>query len=285
MKKGNTTKYILLTFVVAFLCSPVFANIDVITAADLSKKLRAKEKVTIVSVRKIADYKKAHMRNAIHIDLKALCNPGKPEGILKSPAEVAKLLGAAGISNMANIVVYDDGKMKSAGRMYWILKYLGAENVSVLHRDLPAWKAARIMVTKAPTPTKKTTFAPKINKAMCVDKAAVKGRNGALLVDVRKPEEFKGTSTKPVSKGHIPGAVNLPHENLLQVNGALKAKPEIEKAAKAAGLSPDKEAIIYCASATRAGLVYMILDGLGYNKIKVYEGGYNEWEVGNKLEK
>jgi len=284
----KTIKLFVLSFVVVFLGTQFLAaQGDVITAADLGKKLKAKENLTVISVRKPADFKKSHMKNAINIDLKKLASDTDPKGILKSPEDIAKILGQAGIDGKGLIVVYDDGKMKYAGRFYWILKYLGVENVKVLHRDLKQWQAARLPVTKTPTPVKATTFTPNINKSIFVDEAYVKAHKAsAVLLDVRPPNEFNGTSTKPESKGHIPGAKNMEYTQILKENGALKSKTEIENIAKGVGATADKEIILYCGTSTRAGIVYLAFTTiLGYKNVKVYDGAYNEWVVNNTVEK
>jgi len=284
----KTMKLLVLSFIVVFLGTQFLAaQGDVITAAELGKKLKAKEKLIVVSVRKPVDFKKSHMKNAINIDLKKLASDTDPKGILKSPDEIAGILGKAGIDGKGLIIVYDDGKMKYAGRFYWILKYLGVENVKVLHRDLKQWQAARLPVTKSPTPAKATTFTPNLNKTISVDEAYVKTHKAsAVLIDVRPPDEFNGTSTKPESKGHIAGAKNMEFTQILKENGALKSKAEIETVAKGVGATADKEIILYCGTSTRAGIVYLAFTTiLGYKNVKVYEGAYNEWVVNNPVEK
>ena len=281
------TMKILVLGLIVLLSSQFVAAQDVISAADLGKKIKAKENLTIISVRKPADFKKSHLKNALNVDLKKLASEVEPKGILKSTDEIATILGKAGIDGTGLIVVYDDGKMKYAGRFYWILKYLGVENVKVMHRDLKKWQAARLPVTKSPTAVKAKTFTPKVNKAIFVDEAYVKANKAsALLLDVRPPDEFNGTSTKPVSKGHIPGAVNMEYTQILKADGSVKSKAEIEGIAKGLGATADKEIILYCGTSTRAGIVYMAFTTiLGYKNVKVYEGAYNEWVVNNAVDK
>jgi thiosulfate/3-mercaptopyruvate sulfurtransferase len=286
----KTYQSFILSLVLVFI-APLFlsAQTDLITPAELSKKIKAKEKITLVSVRKEADYKKAHLKNALHVDLKKLAKEGEPKGILKSPEEMAKYFGSKGISGKGLIVIYDDGKMKYAGRAYWILKYLGAENVKIMHRDLTKWRSARLMVTKAPTKVKPTTFNLNVNKDIFVDMAWVKAnykKPNVVLIDVRPPDEYHGTSTKPVTKGHIPGAKNMEYTKVLRENGELKSKAEIQNLADAVGATADKTIILYCGTSTRAGIVYFAFKNiLGYPNVKVYDGAYNEWVVSNPVEK
>ncbi len=286
----KTYQTFLMSFMLVFL-APLFlsAQTDFITPAELGKKLKAKEKVTIISVRKASDYKKAHLKNAIHVDLKKLAKEGEPKGVLKSPEEMSKYFGSKGISGKGLIVIYDDGKMKYAGRAYWILKYLGAENVNIMHRDLAKWRSARLLVTKAPTKTKPVTFNLKVNKNIFVDTDWVKAHlkdPKVVLVDVRPPDEFNGTSTKPESKGHIPGAKNLEYKKVTNENGILKSKSEIQNLVNGVGATPDKTIVLYCATSTRAGIVFFALKNiLGYPDVRVYDGAYNEWVINNPVEK
>ena len=70
------------------------------------------------------------------------------EGLLKSPAELAELFGSKGITETSNIVVYDGGSQKYSSRIYWTLKYLGASNVKLLHKDMDMFKKSRVLLQK-----------------------------------------------------------------------------------------------------------------------------------------
>ena len=90
----KTIKLLVLSFVVVFLGTQFLAaQGDVITAADLGKELKAKENLTVVSVRKPADFQKSHMKNAINVDLKKLASETDPKGILKSPDDIYDIIG------------------------------------------------------------------------------------------------------------------------------------------------------------------------------------------------
>jgi rhodanese-related sulfurtransferase len=75
--------------------------------------------------------------------------------------------------------------------------------------------------------------------------------------------------------GHLPGAINLPHD---QVRG------------RAAELLPDKQAfiVVYCASAPcqNSAIAARTLDALGYTNVAEYVEGKQDWvEAGLALEK
>ncbi|QYJ73979.1 rhodanese-like domain-containing protein [Shewanella sp. FJAT-52076] len=73
---------------------------------------------------------------------------------------------------------------------------------------------------------------------------------GAMLVDVRTPEEY--------AAGHIEGAINIPYEEV----AAEFAKRAIDK---------DTSVVLYCRSGRRSGVANDALNAAGFTQ--VYNGG------------
>ncbi len=258
---------------------------DLITAQDLSKSLKS-GKIVLVSTRTAADYKKVHITGAVHVNHSELYKDSPVKNMLKSSDEIAEILGSKGITETKTIILYDDGTGKYAGRLYWILTYLGAPDVKVLDGHMDAWKAARKPVTKNPTKIKPAKFTAKPDKSKIATMAEVKA-GSAVIVDARSPEEYKGTATTELKKGHIPGAVNVEFKNMMDAKGKLKSADALQKIFSAAGVTKDKQVILYCESGVRAGIVYFALTSmLKYTKVKVYDGAYLEWQANasNKVE-
>ena len=278
----NTIKS--LTLIIAFLFTATIgiAQGDLITAKDFGKTIKDKNTV-VVSTQSSKNYGVSHIKGAVHLDHKKLYKDGKPEGLLKSTDDMAKIFAEAGISNTNSIIIYDDAKDKYAGRVYWILKYLGVEDVKILEKDMKAWRSARVPLTKAPAKAKKATFTAAVNNDVIVDMAWVKSHlddASVAIVDVREVAEFKGTSTSPKSSGHIKGAINLNWETLVNAKGVLKDKATIESLFKSAGITADKTIVFYCATSVRAGLPYFVAKTiLDYPNVKVYDGAMNDWET------
>ena len=126
--------------IVLFLASAVSAQ-DIISATELAKISKNKD-VVVVCATSAAGYK-VHVTGSVNVPHSSLCKNEPVRNVIKSPAEMAKELGAKGVSPDKTIVVYDEGSAKYSGRMYWMLKYLGAPNVKMLDGNLKAWKAKR----------------------------------------------------------------------------------------------------------------------------------------------
>ncbi|MDP2422715.1 MAG: sulfurtransferase [Bacteroidales bacterium] len=259
----------------ALTLSPLFAQ-DLISVEDLAKGLQ-NTSLVIISAGTEAEYAKVHISGAISLPYNSFDKAGTPEGILVDDAEMAKIFGAKGVTEKTPIVVYDEFDGRYASRMYMLLKYLGAKDVKMLDGGMEAWKKGRKPVTRNPSTISKTTFtAAPVKKYMATAQEVSSPKANTVLVDSRSPGEFKGAENN--SKGHLPGAINIEYKELLDANGMLKVKAELEKVYASKGISKDKEIILYCSSGVRTGLHFLALNAiLQYPNVKIYDGGYNEW--------
>jgi len=262
---------------------------DIITAAETAKLMK-NDNVVVVSTRTAADYKKVHITGAVHVNHSDLYKGGPVKNMLNSPQEIAQVLGAAGISESQKIILYDDGSGKYAGRLYWILSYMGANDVKVLDGHMKAWRAARKPVTKNPTNVKAATFTPNINNDLIASMNEVKasiGSTNTAIIDARSSSEFAGQSETALRKGHIPGSINLEYTSVMDAQGKLKSGDALQKIFSDAGITKDKKIILYCESGVRAGIIFLALkSALNYPNVKVYDGAYSEWQSvsSNKVE-
>jgi len=238
-----------------------------------AKQLKAMKGVVIIDTRKASDYAKNHIKGAINLPITVMEKPGTIKGLLKSPTQIAAKLGEHGITRDSKIVLYCKTGT-NAGRMYWVLQYVGAKNVSILNGQFKAWFAARGPLTKVKPTIKKVTFTPAVNKSVLASKAYVKSKtksSSTVIVDARKAEDFKA--------GNIPGSKSLPKENVVNANYSFKDKAALQAMFTKVGAVANKEIILTCKSGSRAGTMYFLLkEVLKYPKVKVYDGSYNEWK-------
>jgi thiosulfate/3-mercaptopyruvate sulfurtransferase len=279
----KTIRNFLMTGIAFLLVSTtVWAQGDLISAADFMKLYKTNKSLVVIDASKAGDFKKSHIKNAVNIPNGDL-NTDADHGFLKSDADLAKVFGDKGVSNESTIVVYDGGSQKPASRVYWVLKYLGASNVKILHKDMATFKKSRVPLTPMAAKKKATTFTVHVNHAIAANLDDVKAGK-AKLFDARDANEFAGTTEK--SKGHIPGAINLSYKEMQDANHAFKTKADLEKVVSAYGLTADSPIIVSCQSGKRAAVLYVAFTNvLGYKNVKMYDGSYNEWVAkGNKVD-
>lgn len=285
-------KNLLLLFAVIFLfAGKIIAQSDFISAKEFNDYAKKTSGLIIVDASKPDLYTKAHLKGAINLPYKELNQKeGKVEGLMESPANMAKVFGDKGISENDAIVVYDEGSQKYSTRVYWLLKYLGASNVKLLHKENNAWRDSRILLTSEPTKLKAKTFTPKVNESIAIDVAGLSAKmNDVVLIDAREVAEYSGTETgdKAYSKGHFPKAVNVEFKSLLNADDSYKSVDELTKLFADKGLTSDKTYVLYCKTGVKASVVYFALtDLLKYSNVSLYDGGYVEWEAeGKPIEK
>lgn len=264
--------------VAVLLSASVFAQDFIVKVGDL--KTASKDAV-VVDVYTAANYGKMHIDKAINIFHKDLYKTGDIEGVIKDPVELAKIFGDKGINVDSKIIIYDNGSQKYNSRVFWILKYMGAKNVYLLHKDMDQFRKARVRLTRKPGAFSSTTFVPAINDNVIANTSEVLKvikNNSAIIIDARDAVEYAGNEKG--SKGHIKNAINIDYKLFLDDKGAYKSKTEIAQLAKSKGLSTEKDIIVYCASSIRAAVIYVALkEILGYENVKVYDEAYNTMVV------
>lgn len=276
----RTSISLILAVLFLFITQVLTAQV-LISAKDFTAEKKKNKTMVVIDANTADNYAKSHVVGAINVPHKELYKEGDIEGLIKSPRDLAAYFGGKGISNTSNIVIYDDGSHKYASRVYWILHYLGAKNLRLLHKDMDDWKAARVPITRNRTAIKAATFTTSVNSSILASAEDVKAcTENCVLVDSREPAEFNGTSTKPESVGHIKGAVNVDYKNFVDDKGAFKSADQIKAIARKNGISPDKTVILYCVTSVRAAVSYVALkDIAGFTNVQVYDGAYNEWKA------
>lgn len=87
-----------------------------------------------------------------------------------------------------------------------------------------------------------------------------------VLIDVREPGEF--------SKGHLPGAVNLPR-GVLEFQ--IEAHPALACEASPALADRQRPIVVYCLSGGRSALAADSLQRLGFQNVQSLTGGITAW--------
>jgi thiosulfate/3-mercaptopyruvate sulfurtransferase len=276
----NLSRYLAVIFVSLLISQAAFAQL---VSVDELEAMMEKGDVVVVSARDSKDYVKVHLPGSVNLWHKDLYKEGDIDALLKSPEEIADILGNLGISADKTIVIYDSGKAKFAGRIYWILEYMGAKDVRILDGHMKLWRKGRKPVTKDETEITPVKFVASpvdsIYASIEYVKSHMKNKDFAL-VDAREEDEFIGKKGLTKRKGHIPGAIRIDFIEVLNEDGTVKSKEDLAKVFSDAGVTPDKDVVLYCESSVRAGIMYLALVSiLDYPKVRVYDGALYEWSA------
>ncbi|WP_312116841.1 sulfurtransferase [Brevibacillus reuszeri] len=226
------------------------------------------------------DYRNDHIPCARYFDLnRDLSGPKEAHGgrhPLPDPTALVSLFSRAGIDENVTIIAYDDQEMAMAGRLWWLLRYLGHDKVAVLDGGYAAWKEAGYEVTAdVPTPQART-FTPHVRPDMLVDVQAVRERSRqTVLLDSRAPERYRG-EVEPLDPkaGHIPGALSFFYKDNLASDMTMLP---VEKLSERIADFANQEIIVYCGSGVTACSNLLALHAAGRTDVKLYAGSWSDW--------
>ncbi|MDB5868609.1 MAG: 3-mercaptopyruvate sulfurtransferase [Polaromonas sp.] len=249
------------------------------------------------------DYLASHIPGAIYADLETALSarhgvPGA-HGVLTAtgadaPASggrhplpnrerFAMWLSSVGMGNDMQAVVYDRNGANYCGRLWWMLKWAGHENVALLDGGLQAWQAAGGAVNSGEEPAHfQANFLLNPACASLVDAAQVSeqlGRPTQTLIDARATPRFKGEvePLDPVA-GHIPGALNRPFSQNFTPEGKFKSAEALKVEFSALLGQRDPATVVHhCGSGVSAlpNLIAMEVAGLG--RTALYAGSWSDW--------
>jgi thiosulfate/3-mercaptopyruvate sulfurtransferase len=231
-----------------------------------------------------AEYNAGHIPGAIFAKPSLFEN----SGVLLPDSELETILGNMGITRTSKIIIYDDTitSRGAAGRLFWILEYLGCTDVTILNGGWDQWENEKegTQGTTTATVISPTVFTAQTNPAVKrVDKEYVASQlppgPNFILIDVRTDEEYLGTqpdSTDP-RPGHIPGAINFPYSKCFNSDKTVLNFKDLKLLLEAHGITNDKDLVAYSTVGHRSGFFYFLCRLMGYENISNYVGSIVDW--------
>jgi thiosulfate/3-mercaptopyruvate sulfurtransferase len=203
--------------------------------------------------------------------------------MLPAPGAFAEAASALGLSSDLDVVVYDSFGIRSSARVWWTLKVMGIERVQVLDGGLRVWKASGLpLETGAPRPPSPVAAQVRFDRTRLrnhEDVAAALASGAAQIVDARGAPRFRGEAPEPrpgLRSGHMPGARNLPFDQLLTPEGRMKPPVALAEAFREAGVDLARPIVATCGSGVTASVLALALEVLGA-PAAVYDGSWAEW--------
>lgn len=233
-------------------------------------------------------YNRHHIPGAIGWNWKqALWDPAMRE--FPAPEEMAKRLSEAGITPQMRIVVYGE-PVQFGVYAWWVLKYCGHENTSLLNGGHRAWVSRGYDLTDRRPEQSAPTQYPVLRQrdGMRASRDAVLqslGRADTCVVDARTSDEYHGRALGSPDANHgaerygrIPGAVHVYFGDLLDEDERFRSADELRARLNQEGATPDKRVISYCRLSHRASVAYFAMTQiLGYSDVRLYDGSWTEW--------
>ena len=232
------------------------------------------------------EYLRGHIPGAVFLDIEADLAPPRGQGPgrhpLPRPDAFAETMARAGIGAETHVIAYDDRGGATAARLWWLLRYFGHANVSLLDGGIVRWIAEnRPLQTQVPQ-VPPAVFVARPQPGRVVNRRivdALRQDPNALVLDVRMAERYEG-KVEPVDPraGHIPGAKNAPIAgNLRAADDPRLLDPAALRARyDALGASQAEQVVAYCGSGINACQAIFAMQLAGIQAL-LYEGSWSDW--------
>lgn len=189
-------------------------------------------------------------------------------------------LGRQGVAPDMQVVCYDASTGSTASRLWWMLRWVGHEQVAVLDGGLAKWQREGRPLTADLPQVQAAVYPGKAKASMHASLAMVEKKlKRAAFLDARAPARWRGEQEPidPVA-GRIPGAKNRFVGENLQADGTFKPAEVLKKEFLALlGERTPADVINYCGSGVAACHNVLAMELAGLPGSRVYIGSWSEW--------
>jgi|TARA_B100001971_G_C18191740_1_gene539059 thiosulfate/3-mercaptopyruvate sulfurtransferase len=262
-----------------------------VTTEDLEKDLGLPGLV-VVDVRPKLEFVAGHIFGAVQTEWRDFSDPDSDiKGLLDPQTScLEEKLSALGIGNENRVVVYTDpfDSWGSDGRIYWMLSYLGHQNVQVLDGGWVKWKREGRKTEIGFANPDSSAFKASVRPELIVLKDEMKTLVGSraegtclkshVVIDARSSKEYNGAVGPGIPRGgHVPLAINIPWDQFFNEDASIKSREELQRVFRENTLTEDQEIICYCTGGVRSAWLLTVFQFAGYSKVRNYTGSWWEW--------
>ncbi len=226
-----------------------------------------------------------HIPGAVFFDIDDIADSDSAlPHMLPSPEKFSSRVRKLGLGDGNKIVVYDTTPMTGASRVWWMFRAMGHKDVSILDGGLPKWLKEGRTVTDDVTPPRDRHYTARLDNTLVRSVDDVKGlidSKREQIVDARAAARFRGEAPEPragLRGGHMPGAFNLPYNELIDpVTGTMLPNEQLKARIAASGIDPSKKVTASCGSGVTACVIGLGLYLTGSPEAAIYDGSWTEW--------
>ena len=210
---------------------------------------------------------------------------GEELGKLLSKENYQQIFSKLGVKEDSEVLVYGftmpDQGFGDEGRILYTFNYAGFDNVKIIDGGFK--QVESLGFNKKYNPSEDRIDVSDVvrvegennSNAIFTDELlTLVGNENVQIIDTRLEVEYNGRVIYGENKaGHIPTAIAIPFNSLVDKDGFIKSREELEKYFEEKGLDKNKLQITYCTTGVRASYVAVILTELGY-KVRNYEPSF-----------
>jgi len=234
-------------------------------------------------------YEKSHIPNSSYIDLQSdLSDKDSPYRFTMPDLKVlSENFQKVGIGEDFQIVLYSRNGAQWSARIWWMLRSVGVDNVSILDGGFNEWVRLGLPTSDKILTFPKSNFNFKPRNEIFIDKEpvikALEDKNTKILNSLTE-DIHKGQNPRYVRPGRIPNSLNIPFHKLLDPEtGKFLGAEELLEIFQKNKISYENQIINYCGGGIAASLEAFVLYQLGYKNLKIYDNSLSEWAIDENL--
>lgn len=269
-----------LVIIVFCLCSlPAHAQSLLLPPEQLKNALTDKT-VTILDARSSSLYEQGHIQGARNFPVNWTYEHKSINGKIISPNRIQIILRQLGLDRDTPVVIYDNGALVDAARLFWTLEVYGFNRVKVLNAGYDYWAAQNYPISEEQPKVDESAYIPVINHKRLATKfstqIAIQNPN-QIVIDARPEPAYLGLKSHAKRFGHIPKAINIPaSHNIDASNHFAKISSVAQLKRVYSDIPKDKKIVLYCAIGRISATNYLALRELGYD-VANYDASWLEW--------
>ena len=234
-------------------------------------------------------YEKSHIPNSSYIDLQSdLSDKDSPYRFTMPDLKVlSENFKKVGIGEDFHIVLYSRNGTQWSARIWWMLRSVGVDNVSILDGGFNEWVRLGLPTSDKILTFPKSNFKFKPRNEIFIDKEpiikALEDKNTKILNSLTE-DIHKGQNPRYGRPGRIPNSLNIPFHKLLDPEtGKFLGAEELLEIFQKNEINYENKIINYCGGGIAASLEAFVLYQLGYKNLKIYDNSLSEWAINENL--
>ena len=234
-------------------------------------------------------YEKSHIPNSSYIDLQSdLSDKDSPYRFTMPNLKIlSENFKKVGIGEDFHIVLYSRNGTQWSARIWWMLRSVGVDNVSILDGGFNEWVRLGLPTSDKILTFPKSNFNFKPRNEIFIDKEpvikALEDKNTKILNSLTE-DIHKGQNPRYGRPGRIPNSLNIPFHKLLDPEtGKFLRAEELLEIFQKNKIGFENEIINYCGGGIAASLEAFVLYQLGYKNLKIYDNSLSEWAIDENL--
>ena len=235
------------------------------------------------------DYDIEHIPNSDFLDLNEISEKNTPYPfMMPNKNKFDDVMSSKGVGDNTQVILYSRVNIQWATRVWWMLKSMGFNNVSVLNGGFDRWKIEKRATTSNKVNYPTNTFISNLKKGYFCTKEEVEEYltdNNISVINALRSTLHDGSESVDYGRpGHITNSINIPSLDMIDNETKLyKPLDELEKIFSKYEVLNKQKVIAYCGGGIAATNIAFVLTALGYENISVYDASLSEWAKINNI--